>query len=81
MKYSKPNGFSNKYVVPTELRPFLCLFSTDISLLTELCNVFVMQQIVKPLLLIWLTINGLIAFGLQSIYLSSYGLFPSALMG
>ena len=30
-----------EYAVPTELRPFSGLFSTNISFLTELCNAFI----------------------------------------
>ena len=36
--------FSN-YVVPTELIWFLCVFSTNISFLTELCYAFITAQI------------------------------------
>ena len=45
MIYLKPNRFSTKYIVPTELILFLRLFSTNISFLTELCYKFITQQI------------------------------------
>ena len=37
MIYLKPNC-SAKYIVPTGLILFICLISTNISFLTELCN-------------------------------------------
>ena len=44
MIYLKPNCFLQD-VVPTELILFFCLFSTNISFLTELCYVLITQQI------------------------------------